>query len=129
MRCSHFSVTHAARVSGKIRTGLSFAGTSKGAGYFVFLQWKLRVVKYILSHDVDVVLADVDVLVTNPHFLSALGRTHLAKDVGATGHALDLSISSDARVETELPHCPGSVSSRHFCRFRNAVFEWWVLNA
>jgi hypothetical protein len=75
------------------------AGTSAESGYFKFLRWKLRFVELILALKVDVLMADVDVLIVNPQFLATLA----AMDS-------DLVISSDARKGTysDNVNCPCS---------------------
>ena len=74
-------------------------GTRVNSGYFKFLQLKLRVVELVLVAGMDVVLADVDVLVVNPSFLASIVRT-----------SASLAISSDARRGSydDNLHCPCS---------------------
>ena len=74
-------------------------GTRVNSGYFKFLQLKLRVVEMVLVAGMDVVLADVDVLVVSPSFLASIVRT-----------SASLAISSDARRGSydDNLHCPCS---------------------
>ena len=72
-------------------------GTDAYSGYFKFLRWKLCIVELLLKQRVDVLMADVDVLVLSPHFFSTLASS-----------PYDLTISSDARrgKYNDNPHCP-----------------------
>ena len=65
---------------------------------------KLRLVELALRHDVDVVMADVDVLVLSPDFIPFMV---------ATGK--DLAISSDSRT--------GSYDDNRHCPFSNAMYQ------
>ncbi|KAL1526343.1 hypothetical protein AB1Y20_015057 [Prymnesium parvum] len=71
-------------------------GTRANSGYFKFLRMKLRLVELAVRH-VDVVMADVDVLVLRRGFLEHMVDT-----------AHDLAISSDARTGSydDNRHCP-----------------------
>jgi len=74
-------------------------GTSADSPYFKFLRWKLRFVELSLAEGVDVVMADVDVLVLSPSFIPEMAQMN---------H--DLVISSDARsgIYSDNVHCPCS---------------------
>jgi hypothetical protein len=74
-------------------------GTDAASGYFKFLRWKLCIVELLLGQGVDVLMADVDVLVLSPAFFSVLVTS-----------PHDLTISSDARRGryNDNPHCPCS---------------------
>lgn len=75
------------------------AGTDADSGYFKFLRWKLRFTELALLCGVDVLMADVDVLVLSPNFLIEL-----------TKYDEDLVVSSDARKGSydDQVHCPMS---------------------
>ena len=60
---------------------------------------KLRLVELVVARGVDIVIADVDVIVLSPHFLRDMARS-----------GKDLAISSDARAGSynDNYHCPCS---------------------
>jgi hypothetical protein len=74
-------------------------GTDATSGYFKFLRWKLCIVDLLLEHHVDVLMADVDVLVLSRSFFT-----------GFVTSPYDLTISSDARRGrySDHHHCPCS---------------------
>ena len=74
-------------------------GTDSESGYFKFLRWKLAIVELLLREGVDVLMADVDVLVLSRPFY---------EDLAASPY--DLTISSDAREGryNDNRHCPCS---------------------
>lgn len=76
-------------------------GTDATSGYFKFLRWKLCIVELLLTEQVDVLMADVDVLVLSPSYFTTLASS-----------PYDLTISSDARHGryNDNPHCPCSHS-------------------
>lgn len=86
-------------ILGKSASGVQDWGTRSNSGYFKFLRMKLRLVELVTAHGADVVIADVDVLVLSPHFLSDMA-----------GRGKDLVISSDARAGkyNDNYHCPCS---------------------
>ena len=86
-------------ILGKSASGVQDWGTRSNSGYFKFLRMKLRLVELVTAHGVDVVIADIDVLVLSPHFLSDMA-----------GRGKDLVISSDARAGkyNDNYHCPCS---------------------
>ena len=61
-------------------------GTDANSAYFKFLRWKLRMVEVVADQGVDVIMADADVLILTPQFITELAAA-----------PYDLSISSDAR--------------------------------
>ena len=93
------STLPAAYTAIKDASGMQEWGTNADSGYFKFLRWKMAIVEKLLSHGVDVLMADVDVLVLGPSFFTTLVTS-----------AYDLTISSDARVGAynDNPHCPCS---------------------
>ena len=86
-------------VLGKSASGIQDWGTRSNSGYFKFLRMKLRLVELVNAHGVDIVIADVDVIVLSPQFLiemASMGK--------------DMVISSDARTGSynDNYHCPCS---------------------
>ena len=79
-------------------------GTDADSGYFKFLRWKLCVVELLLEQGVDVLMADVDVLVLGQTFFSTLASS-----------PYDLTISSDARR--------GSYDDNHHCPCSNPMYQ------
>ena len=86
-------------VLGKSASGMQDWGTRSNSGYFKFLRMKLRLVELVNAHGVDIVIADVDVIVLSSQFLSEM-----------VGMGKDLVISSDARTGSynDNYHCPCS---------------------
>ena len=74
-------------------------GTDANSAYFKFLRWKLRMVEVVADQGVDVIMADADVLILTPQFITELAAA-----------PYDLSISSDARqgIYDDNLHCPCS---------------------
>jgi hypothetical protein len=86
-------------VLGRSASSIQDWGTRSNSGYFKFLRMKLRLVELVNAHGVDIVIADVDVLVLSPQFLSEMASM-----------GKDLVISSDARTGSynDNYHCPCS---------------------
>lgn len=86
-------------ILGKSASGVQDWGTRSNSGYFKFLRMKLRLVELVIAYGFDCVIADIDVLVLSPHFLSDMA-----------GRGKDLVLSSDARVGkyNDNYHCPCS---------------------
>ena len=86
-------------VLGKSASGMQDWGTRSNSGYFKFLRMKLRLVELVNAHGVDIVIADVDVIVLSSQFLSEM-----------VGMGKDMVISSDARTGSynDNYHCPCS---------------------
>ena len=82
-------------------------GTDATSGYFKFLRWKLCITELLLGHGVDVLMADVDVLVLGRNFFSELA---------SSPH--DLTISSDARR--------GSYSDNHHCPCSHPMYQQYA---
>jgi len=89
---------------GKKTSALQEWGTRANSGYFKFLRMKLRLVELALRQGVDVVMADVDVLVLSRDFVPAMIVT-----------GKDLAISSDART--------GSYDDNRHCPCSNAMYQ------
>ena len=79
-------------------------GTNADSGYFKFLRWKLAIVEKLLGQGVDVLMADVDVLVLSPSFFATLATSKY-----------DLTISSDARA--------GAYSDNHHCPCSHPMYQ------
>jgi len=85
-------------------------GTTAESAYFKFLRWKLRFVELLAMQGVDVLMADVDVLILSPQFVPELVDMNV-----------DLVISSDARQGSydDNVHCPCSNAM-----YQRYTFDW-----